>query len=233
MDGTSTKRRFYATAISLILFLGIALFNKMAVQSDKNDLLREKYNEIINHVNILAITIDAEVERNAADYEYHIRGASEYIDKLYQVYCGAYRLRTDEDGVKELELITDRFYETSTFEPTEYDEFIELVFKHESGGIVINYAPENQTRRDLHIYFRWIPTSTEVAERYLVVAGVSVHSITATAPLWRAAGQWITLLALLSLCGWYIYELIMTHYERKKQWSKWERRGAKAREEKI
>jgi hypothetical protein len=156
---------------------------------------------------MLAAVVDADLNREWFDHERNIQNSMEFLDRLYQVYGSAYKIA---DG--QLVLITERFYETSPFEPLEFPEFWDAIFTQESGSLIIGYTPEGQDYRDLHLYFRWMPLYFPADERYLVIAGVSKDSITSTLALWVSIGQWVSMAITFLINAWLITLLARLGY---------------------
>ena len=192
-----TKR--YLILLPAVFLLANAMFFQYATRKIKETMLQEKIVEITDAVDALAAAVDANPDRIWYEHELNIIGSAEYLDSRYQVFCGAYK---PIDG--ELVLITERFYETSIFEPLDYPDFTEAIHRQESGSLIIGYAPENQTYRELHLYFRWMPLYSAAGERYLVVAGVSLYSIVTQIPTWISAGQWVSIAVTFALNVWLI-----------------------------
>jgi len=182
------KKQKYLMLLPILFLIFNAVFFRFLTNEIQNALLMEKYDEVVNHVNVLSAAADFEAENEWTIAEDNIRVAVEFIDRLYQVYAGAYKLCGNE-----LELITERFYETSIFEPLDYAEFCDTVFTAETGYIVIGYTPEGQTYRELHLYFKWMPSNINSEERYLVVAGISDYSVTVTISEWISISQWVSM----------------------------------------
>ena len=156
-------------------------------------LLMEKFDQAVTLTESLAAAVEANTDRKWLDHEQNIRNCAEYIDSLYQVFGAAYKPFMEayayrQDGGS-LELITEREYETSPFEPLQYAEFTKAVGENEKGTITINYKPEKQDYRDLHMYYRWMPLYSSPKERFLVVVGVSKYSVVSTIPMWKTIGQ--------------------------------------------
>ena len=184
----------YLLLVPILFLLVNALYFKKASQEINRALLEKKYNEVVAQVNMLAASVEADEARTWQEHERNIIDSVEYLDKQYQVYAVAYV--PDERG---LELITRRHYETSPFNPFEYGEFKASIKGSDSGKITIGYTPENQVYRDLHIYYRWMPVYSSPAERYLVVGGVSEHSVTVPIAEWVSMGQIISMLATFAI----------------------------------
>jgi len=200
----------YLILVPIIFLVANGIYFRHAAKEIQNALLSEKYREAVDIVDMLAAAVEANAERRWLDHEQNMVASVEFIDRLYQVYAGAYKPVGGE-----LALVTERHYETSPFEPFDFAEFAEMAAARESGDLVVGYAPEAQPYRGLHLYFRWMPLYSPPGERYLVVAGVSQYSVTSTIPLWVSAGQWVSmaltfainvsLILLIARLG-YIYE---------------------------
>jgi len=148
-------------------------------------MLSEKYVTMTQMVDVIAAGVEAEPTRTWHEHEVNIKKSVEQMDGIYEVYAAAYKT---SDG--ETMLFTERHFEASIFEPFDYDEFCEAVESLESGAVTINYAPEGKVQRDLYIYFRWMPLYSPRGERYLVVMGVSRHSIVTKDYLWVTYALW-------------------------------------------
>ena len=126
------KKRKYLLLLPVVFLIFNALYYRYATKEIQRTLLMEKHVEIVDAVNMLAAAVDANPEREWFNHERNIHDSVEYLDKQYQVYAGAYKL---VDG--QLELITERFYETSPFEPLEFREFCEAISTQEYGSLII------------------------------------------------------------------------------------------------
>jgi hypothetical protein len=165
----------------------------------QDTVFREKYVEIVNAVDMLAAAVNANHDRIWYDHEQNIRDSVEFLDKLYQIYGGAFKFNGSE-----IVPITERFYETSPLEPFDFPEFRYAISEQESGGLIIGFTPEDQKHRPVHLYFRWMPSYSPPNERYLVVSGVSQYSVTATVNLWVSIGQWISMIVTFIINAWLI-----------------------------
>jgi len=205
-----------------VLFLALNAFYFMHASKEiQNALLREKYDETINFVEMLSSAVEANTERVWSDHEQNIINSVEYADKLYQIYAGAYKLVDDN-----LILINECFYETSPFEPFDFVEFTDAAMTQESGSLIIGYTPENQKYRELNLYFKWMPLYSPPNERYLVIAGVSKYSVTSAVPLWVSMGQLVNMGVTFIINTWLILLLVRLGYiyeDRKGE--KWRKRG--------
>ena len=65
---------------------------------------------------------------------------------------------------------------------------MEAVSNQERGNLIIGYTPDEQSYRDVYIYFRWMPLYSPEGEQYLVVMGVTEYSIVAKTHAWISYG---------------------------------------------
>jgi len=171
-------------------------------------LLDERFVELVSVVDMISAIAETDIEYKQSTYEETVYiAAVEFIDKLNQVYAGLYKMVDNEPT-----LISKRYYETSTFEPFDFPDFTTIAFSSENGYAVIGYTPEMQTYRELHLYYRWMPEMPDSLEHYLIVAGVSQHSVATTISLWVSIGQWISMALTLSIQVWLIIRLTQLGY---------------------
>ena len=185
---TLKKAKRFIPMAPILLLVAAAIAVPQIVE---DAFLREKLYTVTDSVNMLAAGIEADPQKGWAEHELNVVDSVEYLDHLYQIYAGAFKV---VDGKPEQ--ITERYYETSPFEPFDYHDFVEAANHCDYGHIVIRYAPDSQGYRDLHVYFRWMPLYSPAGERYLVVAGVSKHSIVEQSYVWLSVGLWILVVAV-------------------------------------
>jgi len=184
-----------------------ALFFSHATQEIEKTLLKGKYLDAINFVDMLAAAVEATSDRDWRDHEKNIRDSVEFVDRLHQVYAGAYKRIDDE-----LVLFTERYYETSVFEPLDYAPLMDAINSEDYGRIVIGYTPEEQGYRELHIYFRWMPLYSPTGERYLVVVGVSRLSVEPIIARWVSIGKLASMVMTFLLNIWLVIMLTRLGY---------------------
>ena len=171
----------------VVALIAAAIILPLAIQSA---FLVEKLHTVTDAVNMLAAGIEMDPQKPWFEHEMQIIGSVESLDQLEQVYASAFKI-TDSEPI----LLTERYYETSPFEPFEYADFVSAITEYEYGHININYAPESQSNRDIHVYYRWMPLYSPVGEQYLVIVGISKHSVLSKAHLWLSVGLWIMVIA--------------------------------------
>ena len=180
------KRNFWLLILALTVAAAFAL-----PRITQAAFLRERVMTTTDAVDMLAAAVEANPDRQWYDHEFNIRDGVEHLDQVEQVYAAAFKV---VDG--EYRLFTARYAETSPFEPFDFPAFVEAVKTQYYGHIVINYSPEGQSARDLHVYFRWMPLYSGSGEQYLVVVGVSKYSIVSNAYMWVSIGLWILVIAV-------------------------------------
>jgi len=201
------KMKKYLMLLPVVFLILNALYYQYAVRRIQDTMLQEKNVEICDTIDMLSAAVDATPERKWYDHEENIIGAMEDIDRLYQVYGAAYKT---VDG--ELVLITDRVYETTIFDPLDYPEFVNAIKTQDSGDLIIGYTPENQTYRELHLHFQWMPLYSGPDERYLVVGGVSKYSIITKIPVMVSVGQWVSMAITFIINAWLIILIVRLGY---------------------
>ena len=182
--GNTTKKR--ALLLTVLVLIGLSYYNLYSVRVIKSAQLEEKYVEIKNIIDTVAAAINADP---GTDWTYHERNViahTESIDRLDQVYAAAYKY----DGVTPV-LITAREYETSPLDPFDFPESDVMFTGEESGRFLIRYKPAYQSARDMHLYYRWMPSYSAPYEKYLVIGGVTEYSIQTQIPTIFTIGQWI------------------------------------------
>ena len=162
----------------IVLICNVALLQFSLGENDKA-MLDEKYISIFRYIEMLGAGVEANPDRAAADQEKNIKDYIESVDQIYQVFAEGYKYNGEV-----LERFTERFYETSMFEPLDYPEFVEAAMDNECGKIIIGFHPDDQDYRDMHLYYRWMPLYADEHDRYLAVGGVSNFSITAKPSHW-------------------------------------------------
>ena len=179
----NNKWRMFLISVPFIVLIFSAVFFQYLTQIIQNEAILDELHVIREEVNDIVSNVETgEFQEN------YICDVVERIDKRYQIYAAAYKYIDNE-----LTLITRRFLETSPLEPTEYPEFMGAI-SQDSGGLIINYAPEYQSYRDMYLHFRWTPLNKPPEERYLIVTGASKHSVTSKIPVWASAGLFASMI---------------------------------------
>jgi len=217
MNFLSNRHRKYLILLPIIFLLLNAVFFSHAIKEIDKTLFEGKYVDTINFVDMLAAGVEATSDREWQDHGENIRDAVEFMDKQHQVYAGAYKMI---DG--QLVTITNRYSETSIFEPTDYAEFTDAITTQDFGRLVIGYTPEDQDYRELHLYFRWMPLHRPMEKQYLVVAGVSHLSVAIEIAQWVSMGQFVSMAVTFILNVWLIVLLTrLGHVYGQRKGDKW------------
>ena len=178
-DGFFNGKAKYLLLLPLALLIAILAFTQYSAQKVEETVRAEKYEEIVNEINMLAAAVDANPERYWLDHEQNIIASVSYLNHPPYALCAVYK--TDGGGHT---LITSPG-EAAPFTLPDYQSLPIAVEQQDSGDIVIAGVRD----RDLHLYFRWMPRYSPDDERYLVVAGVRETSIPSMLPMWVSAGQ--------------------------------------------
>jgi len=88
----NNRKRKYLTILPFVFLILNAFYYMHASDEIQNTLLQEKYEEITNAVDMLAAAVEANPERVWQEHEHNIRDSVEFMDQLYQLYAGAYKL---------------------------------------------------------------------------------------------------------------------------------------------
>ena len=87
----------------------------------------------------------------------------------------------------------------SFFEPTSYPGFADEARRNVSGYAVLSYKPDGEKARDMYVYYRWIPTDTDLSGRYLAVVAVSNYSVTNRISDWVGIGAMALIIVVTAL----------------------------------
>ena len=161
-------------------------FPQYAEQKVQDALLQEKAATISGAVEMIAAGIEAEPGRTSRDILPPLVAAVEHLDNQYEVYAAVYKADASHGQLPEL--ISGRHAESSPFEPFEFPALEAAIYASDHGSEIIGYEPDGRGYRDLHVYYRWAPLYAEPDDRYLVIAGVSEHSVVSDVPLWINVG---------------------------------------------
>ena len=181
----NSKVRYLLVIVPILVITLFALaYQNLSVKIEES-LLREKFVEKQQSVELLAAQIDAYVETPAYQngygrFELILSAGLAKVDAQAFTYAALY-----DEALDNVSARTPSY--SSAFEPVLNTEFSSVVFDNESGTYIMVYAPEDGEPRDMHIYYRWIPTGTNHADRYLAIVAVSKYSIESTLP----AAVWI------------------------------------------
>jgi len=183
------RYRFLFLTPILLLVINALYFSAVTKEIDKA-LLEEKYDEIVLTIDMLSEAVEANPTRLWEEHEHNIVHSVEFLDKQFQIYAEVFKAVGDD-----LVSITQRYAETSLFEVFSYPMFCTAIASQESGKLSIGYTPQHQDYRELLLYFRWMPLYSDPSQRFLVVAGVSHHSVTVSIAEWVTIGQLASMMA--------------------------------------
>ena len=193
----NTRLRYLVVVVPCIIIVLFGMAYKVLEIEIENSLLHEKFIEKQQSVDLIASQIDAYV---AADADWGIYNYEVILSEgLAQVDAQAFTYAALYDA--HLENISARTPSySSAFEPLEDIAFADTVLTTEYGEYVMPYTPDGDATRDMHIYYRWIPTDSELEGRYLAIVAVSKYSIQSTLP----HGVWTLPIAIGTIATMFI-----------------------------
>jgi hypothetical protein len=168
-----------------LMILSALYCSRLASEIEKS-LLSEKYAEKKLVVDMIAsqsdqfIELDQDWETDREYYRTSLVFAVEALDRTRMTYAMVF----DED----LSEVSRKSSDDSSFDPTAYGEFRDAVGESGSGGLVLPYEPPGGPRRDVRLYYRWIPTGAEYENRFLVVVGISRLTVETSLAGWVVGG---------------------------------------------
>jgi len=209
----SGKRKWLLVIPFLLLAILVLCLNFTRAMIDQV-MLREKFIEIQDIINILGDAVDASTEVMPASEEvrentlvYTLRAAIESLDGLPYIYGALYY--EEDDG--KLTLLTKRAGETeyhTLFDVSLFPEFNRMI---EATRQSSNTSNENTGRlrvpvynselgaHDMDIFFRFTPSDFEGAKydhhRFLLVGGVTKYSIQSSVPTLVFMIIWIMIIS--------------------------------------
>ena len=203
--GEPNKKR--VLFLTVLVLIALSYYNLYSVRVIKSTQLEEKFVEIKNIIDTVAAAINADADTHWTYHERNVIAHTESIDRLEQVYAAAYKY----DG-ESLVLMTVREYETSPLDPFDFPESDVMFSGAESGRFLIRYKPDFQTERDMHLYYRWMPSYSAPYEKYLVIGGVTEYSIQTQIPTIFTIGQWVGTVIITALFFIFVFvDLALGH----------------------
>ena len=171
-----TKGILWVFVLALVAVTMMLAFNFISDGID-DMLLREKLIEKQLEINLIAEQTDLFVDKDEdwdSAYEHYVDSiitTVELLDRVSMTYAAVF----DEN----LENLSARSpsYEGSPFEPNLSAEYVQAVGEKESGNVVIPFTPPGSEERDMHLYFRWLPSDTALPHRILVVIAISKFTV--------------------------------------------------------
>ena len=89
--------RKYLLLIPIALLITDVIYFRNALNATNDALLREKYDEVVNFVDMMASTVDDDVKKGRNGYETTVINNTEYIDKLPSILAVAYRMNENRE----------------------------------------------------------------------------------------------------------------------------------------
>ena len=175
--------KFFLPVLAIVSIAIISIFGAISNGIDSM-LLSEKIIEKKLEFDLIAEQIRVSVDENndwVSAHEYYMASlvsSVELIDRVKMTYAAVF----DEN----LENISARnpSYEGSPFEPGIYEEFVKAVSENEQGDMILPFTPPGSEKRDMHLYFRWMPSDKELPNRLLSVVAISKYTINTRISTW-------------------------------------------------
>ena len=165
----------------LIAVVGMLYFSSVTREINQT-LLEEKYLEKQLELDLIDNLVDQLIIRDEDwgiyDYQALLNDSIELLDAQPFTFAALY-----DEMLENLSHRTGSY--TNLYDPFAGTTFKEEVLANESGNFIAPFKPDGEAERDMHIYFRWVPTNTELNNRYLTVVAISEYSVS------NHAGDWI------------------------------------------
>ena len=162
----------------IILFLfGLAYFDLAA--EIESSLLAEKETEKRRAIDLIAENIDtfiaADADWGVYDYESILSAGIAQIDARAFTYAALY-----DEALDNVSARTPSY--SSSYEPLQDPAFRSTVQSNANGTYIMPFTPEGDATRDMHLYYRWIPSDDTLEGRYLAIVAISRYSVENTLP---------------------------------------------------
>jgi len=200
---SSSKRKFLFL-IPLAFLVINSLFNVYTTNEIQRALLLEKCDDIVTWINTLSAEVNSDALSGNYTYSDRLSVIAAFFDSRHDVYARAY-VRHDDT----LDLISEQTPDLTPFDPCNYEEFTKAALNQDSGILIIKYKPTDMAEiREMHVYFKWMPSQGYQSVRVLFVAAVSKYSVFNTVGFWVALGQWTG--TLINFCLFVLALIILS-----------------------
>ena len=141
----------------------------------------------------ISIKKDDDWESAHTHYAESIMTSLEMLDRVPMTYAAVF----DED----LQNLSARSpsYDGWPFEPEKFPEFIKDVMAKDSGSLVLPFTPPGSVERDMHLYFRWMPSDKTLPHRLLGVVAISRYTINTKISMWVQVTAIILIIATATI----------------------------------
>ena len=181
---TRSWGRYVLVIPMLIAALAITYFANLTTDIN-HTLLEEKFLEKQLELDLIDNLVDQLIIRDEDwgiyDYQSLLNDSIELLDAQAYTFAALYD-----------EALTNLSHRTGSYSDL-YDPFAGTNFRAEvlanaRGNYISPYKPTGEPERDMHIYYRWVPTDTTLRNRYLTVVAISEYSISNHAAEWIGWG---------------------------------------------
>ena len=211
----NTKYGKWLALIPILLTVGICIYFRLLIPNINSALLDEKFTEKQRAVDRIAEDVDefiaADADWGVYNYERILSHSMASEDAQPFTFAALYNY--------ELVNLSARHPSyTSAFEPLLYPAFRALATAEESGTFIMPFTPEGEPERNMHIYFRWVPTDPTLEHRYLLIVAISNYSVTNHVAAWVSTGG-LAVVVLTSILNVIMVAIITkagTFYDKRK-----------------
>ena len=138
-------------------------------------MLREKYVEVQDLVGVIADATDAVTNDNAEFFSF-LKTAVESMDKLPFIYGRLFRVTPG--GLQMVSIpYAEPEYEGSVFDLTALDDFFDMVISEPDGKLTHTSIGSSLGDHEMYCYYRRAPIAFDLYNQYVIVGGVSRHSV--------------------------------------------------------
>ena len=194
----NSRWKVFLLLIPLIFSIAAGGYFYNVTREIDNTLLEEKYLEKVLEIDLIDSLVDSLIVIDDDWYTYdYIRLLLESIDLLDAqpfTFAALYN--------SELESLSHRTASyADLYDPFLNEEFKEAVLSNERGHFISEYTPIDAPTRDMHLYYRWVPTDTSLDGRLLTIVAISQYTVTNHAADWVGWGGIviITVTAILNI----------------------------------
>jgi len=191
------NRLRYLLLIPIVFTIAAIMYFSGLTREINRTLLEEKAQEKQLELDLICDQIDAFIELDADWGRYDYRGilghSLAFLDAQPFTFAALY-----DSDLREISR-REPSYEGSPFDPLSYPEFLPGATSNESGHFILPFTPHGEPERDMHLYYRWVPTDVNLSGRFLTVIAISEYSVSNHAADWVGWGAMAMIVATLIL----------------------------------
>ena len=171
---------------AFLILIGFCGYFSWAIPHFGDVLLEEKRISRQFDIDLICDEIDRYVEqdKNWETYRYK-QILAQCVSKI-DATGGTYAELFNEN----FESLSERhpYFANFSFDPRTYSALIGEIKRQNRGEMTVFVNEESVPAHDMHVYWRWVPTSPEYQNRLLVVLGVSKYALDSSVSDWITYG---------------------------------------------